>query len=285
MAAEGRTILFSSHILEEVERLAQNVLVIVAGRLAASGDFREIRRLMTDRPHTFTIRSSDDRRLAAGLVGHPAVYGVELTDGRLSVRTSDFGGVHPGAGGRRPRRRAVAARGPPDRRGPRERVRLPGAPVIRVIAAPDLPGAGRAPAGAPREPARRAADPRRPARPGVRAGVRPRHGHDDDHRPAGDLDDRAARRARVRDVGARLRARRRDRDLPAGQADRPLADRRGQGRRRGRAGGGGDRAGGVLAAAAILGRAGGPDRGDRLGGRAPPSRRRSTRSSSSPSAW
>jgi len=91
MAAEGRTILFSSHILEEVERLAQNVLVIVAGRLAASGDFREIRRLMTDRPHTFTIRSSDDRRLAAGLVGQPAVYGVELTDGRLSVRTSDYG--------------------------------------------------------------------------------------------------------------------------------------------------------------------------------------------------
>jgi ABC-2 type transport system ATP-binding protein len=90
MAAEGRTILFSSHILEEVERLAQNVLVIVSGRLAASGDFREIRRLMTDRPHTFTIRSSDDRRLAAGLVGHPAVYGVELSDGRLAVRTSDF---------------------------------------------------------------------------------------------------------------------------------------------------------------------------------------------------
>jgi ABC-2 type transport system ATP-binding protein len=90
MAAEGRTILFSSHILEEVERLAQNVLVIVAGRLAASGDFREIRRLMTDRPHTFTIRSSDDRRLAAGLVSNPAVYGVELTDSRLAVRTSDF---------------------------------------------------------------------------------------------------------------------------------------------------------------------------------------------------
>ena len=91
MAGEGRTILFSSHILEEVERLAQNVLVIVAGRLAAAGDFREIRRLMTDRPHTFTIHSSDNRRLAAALVGHPAVYGVELTDGRMSVRTSDYG--------------------------------------------------------------------------------------------------------------------------------------------------------------------------------------------------
>ena len=71
MAAAGRTILFSSHILEEVERLADSVLVIYAGRLAASGDFRSIRRLMTDRPHTFTVRSSDDRRLAAALLARP----------------------------------------------------------------------------------------------------------------------------------------------------------------------------------------------------------------------
>ncbi len=91
MAADGRTILFSSHILEEVERLADAVLVVYAGRLAASGDFRSIRRLMTDRPHRFTIRSSDDRSLAAALLGHPAVFGAELTDGLLAVRTSDYG--------------------------------------------------------------------------------------------------------------------------------------------------------------------------------------------------
>ena len=91
MAAQGRTILFSSHILEEVERLADSVLVIYAGRLAASGDFRSIRRLMTDRPHTFTVRSSDDRRLAAALMAEPSVFGAELTSGLLSVRTSDFG--------------------------------------------------------------------------------------------------------------------------------------------------------------------------------------------------
>jgi ABC-2 type transport system ATP-binding protein len=91
MAAAGRVILFSSHILEEVERLAERVLVIVAGRLAASGDFREIRRLMTDRPHTFTIRSSDDRALAAALMGQPMIAGVSLDDGLLTVRTADFG--------------------------------------------------------------------------------------------------------------------------------------------------------------------------------------------------
>ena len=91
MASEGCTVLFSSHILEEVERLAENVLVIVNGRLAASGDFRQIRRLMTDRPHTFELRTSDNRALAAALVGLPHVSAVELTDSRLDVRTTDFG--------------------------------------------------------------------------------------------------------------------------------------------------------------------------------------------------
>ena len=91
MAAAGRAILFSSHILEEVERLADAVLVVYAGRLAASGDFRSIRRLMTDRPHRFTIRSTDDRALASALLAHPAIFGAELSDGMLAVRTADYG--------------------------------------------------------------------------------------------------------------------------------------------------------------------------------------------------
>jgi ABC-2 type transport system ATP-binding protein len=91
LGAEGRTILFSSHILEEVERLSGTIQVIVAGRLAASGDFRAIRRLMTSRPHMFTVRSSDDRLLGATLIGRPAVSGVEVTANGLQVRASDYG--------------------------------------------------------------------------------------------------------------------------------------------------------------------------------------------------
>jgi len=90
MASEGRTIVFSSHILDEVERLAENVLVIVAGRLVASGDFHAIRRLMTDRPHTFTVHSSDNRGLAVALVADESVIGVELDGEQLTVRTSQF---------------------------------------------------------------------------------------------------------------------------------------------------------------------------------------------------
>ena len=67
-ATQGRTVLFSSHILEEVEQIAGRIEVMVAGRHAASGDFREIRRLMTERPHQYTIRS--ERRPGAGRGDH-----------------------------------------------------------------------------------------------------------------------------------------------------------------------------------------------------------------------
>jgi ABC-2 type transport system ATP-binding protein len=96
LAGRGRVIVISSHILEELDDLATNVLVMVAGRLAASGHFREIRRLMTDRPHTFTIRSGDDRRLASALLGDPTVFGVELTPAGLVVRTTDRGAMTRG---------------------------------------------------------------------------------------------------------------------------------------------------------------------------------------------
>jgi ABC-2 type transport system ATP-binding protein len=74
----GKVVLFSSHILEEVEQIAGGIEVMVAGRHAASGDFREIRRLMTERPHQYTIRSSDDRALAAALIADGSTSGVEV---------------------------------------------------------------------------------------------------------------------------------------------------------------------------------------------------------------
>ncbi len=91
LGSQGHTILFSSHILEEVEQLSGTIQVVVAGRLAASGDFRAIRRLMTSRPHVFLVRTSDDRRLGAALIGRPAVTAVELTRQGLQVRASDYG--------------------------------------------------------------------------------------------------------------------------------------------------------------------------------------------------
>jgi ABC-2 type transport system ATP-binding protein len=90
LAKAGRTVVFSSHILEEVEELAQTIQVMVAGRHAASGDFREIRRLMIERPHRYTLRSTDDRALAAALLSAGLVSAVELTAEGVQVQAFDL---------------------------------------------------------------------------------------------------------------------------------------------------------------------------------------------------
>jgi ABC-2 type transport system ATP-binding protein len=97
LASEGRSILFSSHILEEVEQLASTIEVLVAGRHAASGDFREIRRLMTQRPHAYVLRSSDDRALAAAVLAAGGVSAVDVDapdaaagiDGQVQLQVTD----------------------------------------------------------------------------------------------------------------------------------------------------------------------------------------------------
>ena len=91
VADAGSTVLVSSHILEEVDRLADTVLVIIGGRLAASGSSRVIRQLMTDRPHTFTIRTSDDRLIASSLIKQLVTASVEVTPAGLCIRTTDLG--------------------------------------------------------------------------------------------------------------------------------------------------------------------------------------------------
>ena len=121
----GRVIVFSSHILEEVERVSGIIQVIVGGRLAASGDFRAIRRLMTNRPHVFLVRSSDDRALGAALIGRPAVSAVELTLHGLQVRASDYGDVHQGARRPQPGSRHPAYPGAASRRVARKRLHIP----------------------------------------------------------------------------------------------------------------------------------------------------------------
>jgi len=65
---------------------------VVSGRHAASGDFGAIRRLMTDRPNRFVLRTGDDRRLASVLLADSSVRGARLrTEGGIEVEANDFG--------------------------------------------------------------------------------------------------------------------------------------------------------------------------------------------------
>lgn len=86
LAAEGRTIVLSSHILEEVEQLADTVLLIVNGKLAASGDFRAIRVALDERPYHVLVVSDSPRELAAAVVRLESVDAVNVDpDGTLVV--------------------------------------------------------------------------------------------------------------------------------------------------------------------------------------------------------
>jgi len=87
---QGRAVIVSSHVLEEVERFGSNVVVITQGRLAAQGDFREIRALMDNRPRRLRISSDEPRVLAAALVGEPNVSGVRLNGSEVEVDTIDI---------------------------------------------------------------------------------------------------------------------------------------------------------------------------------------------------
>jgi ABC-2 type transport system ATP-binding protein len=86
LAAEGRTIVLSSHILEEVEQLASTVLLIVNGKLAASGGFRAIRAALNQRPYHVRVLCDAPRRLAAAVVELPSVDAVHVDpDGAVVV--------------------------------------------------------------------------------------------------------------------------------------------------------------------------------------------------------
>ena len=78
MGAAGKTVLVSSHVLDEVERFGERVLVMAQGRLAAEGDFRAIRDLMDDRPHRLRVQAADARGLASRLMAGGAVIGTHL---------------------------------------------------------------------------------------------------------------------------------------------------------------------------------------------------------------
>jgi ABC-2 type transport system ATP-binding protein len=86
LAAQGRTIVLSSHILEEVEELADTVLLIVNGKLAASGGFRAIRAALNERPYHVRVFCDAPRELASQVVTLASVDAVHVDpDGGVVV--------------------------------------------------------------------------------------------------------------------------------------------------------------------------------------------------------
>ncbi len=86
-ASRGKTILISSHILAEVEHLADSILMIARGRIIASGTIAEVRELIEDQPFTVEVVAEPPRQMAAALVNLDVVQSVEIRGDVLTVRT------------------------------------------------------------------------------------------------------------------------------------------------------------------------------------------------------
>jgi len=90
LGSEGRTVIVSSHVLQEVERMTDRVVAIVDGKLAAAGDVGAIRSAMADIPYRVLIESDSVRPLAVSLLELDAVIGVSVDGDRLHIETTDL---------------------------------------------------------------------------------------------------------------------------------------------------------------------------------------------------
>ena len=90
MAAEGRTVIVSSHVLAEVERMADRVLAMVDGKLAAAGDITAIREAMSDIPYRVRVEVERVREVAAAIVALDPTAGIGIEGDILHVETTNL---------------------------------------------------------------------------------------------------------------------------------------------------------------------------------------------------
>lgn len=76
----GKAILISSHILDELDTLADRIFFIGRGRILASGTLDQVRAMLDEHPLKIRLTMPGVRRLAVHLFQLPMVQGIELTD-------------------------------------------------------------------------------------------------------------------------------------------------------------------------------------------------------------
>ncbi len=91
LAAEGRTVLVSSHLLGEMQQLADDVVIIAAGRLIRQGPVGEVLGSMAGATHV-RVRTPQAEALTAALSAHNATV-APLPDGALLVSGLDAAAV------------------------------------------------------------------------------------------------------------------------------------------------------------------------------------------------
>ena len=91
----GKTVIVSSHILEEIERITEQIVILHNGRLLALGNLHAIRGLLDKHPHRILLETESPRALAKELITRKPIYGVRFPeDGFLEIQTGDLSAAH-----------------------------------------------------------------------------------------------------------------------------------------------------------------------------------------------
>jgi ABC-2 type transport system ATP-binding protein len=90
-AAQGRHVIISSHVLQEVDIISDQVILIANGMIIAEGKIRDVREEIHEHPSQFIIRCSSASEIAALLFKEDHIREVRLNEDRLGllVMTSD----------------------------------------------------------------------------------------------------------------------------------------------------------------------------------------------------
>ncbi len=89
MGEQGKTVIVSSHVLNEVEQMTSEVVLINRGRILADGNVYRIREMIDDHPHTLMLDLSEPRKFAALLAPFEDIVSIEFTERGLKVATAN----------------------------------------------------------------------------------------------------------------------------------------------------------------------------------------------------
>ena len=95
LGAMGRTVLVSSHILHEIERITEQIVILHRGRVLALGNSHAIREMLDKHPHKIVIDCENPRELAKNFVDLDEVTGITFkSSNKLQIETKHLGEVH-----------------------------------------------------------------------------------------------------------------------------------------------------------------------------------------------
>ncbi len=84
-AQRGRHVILSSHVLQEVDIISDQVILIANGMIAAEGQIRSVREEMREHPAQFLVRAKDASGVASVLFKEDHVTEVRLSEDRQGL--------------------------------------------------------------------------------------------------------------------------------------------------------------------------------------------------------